>query len=94
MKSYCLRQREHEELLTDLLLARGISPSERTAFLEPDFARDSHDPFLLPDMAKAVERLLYAAKNGEKVAVWSDYDCDGIPGGVMLTEFFRIMGSK
>ena len=93
MKSYRLREREHSELIPDLLHARGIASGEEAArFLEPSFERDSGDPFLLPDMGVAVERILAAAKNGEKIAVWSDYDCDGIPGGVMLSEFLRSIG--
>ncbi len=74
------------------MLARGIAPDAHDAFLNPDFARDSHDPFLLPDMHAAVERIVAAKNNSEKVAVWSDYDCDGIPGGVLLTEYLRAMG--
>jgi len=90
---YSVRQRAHDDLIADLLDARGVrGEDEIKRFLEPDFVRDSHDPFLLPDMELAVERILHAVKNGEKVAVWSDYDCDGIPGGVMLTEFLRTVG--
>jgi single-stranded-DNA-specific exonuclease len=93
MKSYKLRPRLNENLLDDLLLARGIEGEEVTKnFLNPDFERDSHDPYLLPDMEKAVERILSAKKNNERVCVWSDYDCDGIPGGVMLTQFLRGIG--
>ncbi len=92
MKSYRVGERLHDSLLQHLLLARGIAPAAHDAFLTPDFDRDSHDPFLLPDMGKAVERLLSAKKNNEKVAVWSDYDCDGIPGGVMLAQFLRTFG--
>lgn len=92
MKSYRVRERMHEDLLNDLLLARGIQPDEHEQFLNPDFERDSHDPFLLPDMGEATLRIIAAKKNGEKVAVWSDYDCDGIPGGVMLTQFLRTFG--
>jgi len=93
MKSYRLREREHEELLHDLLAARGIvGDDKKQKFLSPDFFRDSHDPYLLPDMGKAVERIIGAQKNNEQVCVWSDYDCDGIPGGVMLTQFLRAMG--
>ncbi|MBI2005048.1 DHH family phosphoesterase [Patescibacteria group bacterium] len=93
MKSYRLRERLHDELIFDLLYSRGIEGEQDIKnFLEPDFVRDSGDPFLLPDMGVAVERLLSAKKNGEQVAVWSDYDCDGIPGGVMLTEFLRAVG--
>jgi single-stranded-DNA-specific exonuclease len=82
----------HEDLLEDLLLARNISPEEVGLFLEPEYAAQSHDPFLLPDMQKAVDRILVALKNSEKVSVWSDYDCDGIPGGVMLSDFLRTVG--
>lgn len=92
MKSYRVREKLHDDLLPHLMLARGITQDNHEAFLTPDFTRDSHDPYLLPDMAVAVERIMAAKHNGEKVAVWSDYDCDGIPGGVLLTEFLRAMG--
>jgi len=93
MKKYRVREQAHEDLILDLLHARGVTDDDAMArFLEPDFDRDSHDPFLLPDMEKAVDRILHAKVEGEKVAVWSDYDCDGIPGGVLLTEFLRDIG--
>ncbi|MEI6864359.1 MAG: single-stranded-DNA-specific exonuclease RecJ [Candidatus Adlerbacteria bacterium] len=92
-KMYRVRERAHEDLTTDLLHARGIVDSDaQSLFLDPNFERDSHDPFLLPDMDVAVERILAAVRAGEKVCVWSDYDCDGIPGGVLLTEFLRSIG--
>jgi single-stranded-DNA-specific exonuclease len=92
-KSYRVRSREHPDLLVDLMHARGIvGEAAQENFLNPSFERDSHDPFLLPDMEVAVDRILSARKNNEHVCVWSDYDCDGIPGGVMLTEFLREYG--
>ncbi len=85
--------KEHPELVADLLHARGIAePTEAAAFLAPDFLAHSHDPFLLLDMDAAVERVMRAARDTEKVVVWSDYDCDGIPGGVMLSQFLRELG--
>ena len=91
--TYRVRTPFHEELLYDLLHARGMTTKEeQTKFLTPDFLRDSHDPFLLPDLPKAVERIQRGIANQEPIAVWSDYDCDGIPGGVMLVEFFRLIG--
>lgn len=93
-RTYQLRERLHDELLQDLLLARGVFPELQDVFLNPDFERDSHDPFLLPDMEVAVDRLVLARKNNELVCVWSDYDCDGIPGGVMLAEFLRSVGFR
>ena len=94
MKSYRVRERLHENLLQHLLLSRGVEEGAHADFLSPDFERDSRDPFLLPDMEKAVERILAAKRNNERVAVWSDYDADGIPGGVMLSEFLRRMGLR
>jgi single-stranded-DNA-specific exonuclease len=92
-KKYRLRQRAHSELLTDLMIARGIVEDEaQRQFLAPDFERDSHDPMLMAGMEKAVDRIIHAQKTGEKTAVWSDYDCDGIPGGVALAEFLREIG--
>jgi single-stranded-DNA-specific exonuclease len=93
VKSYRVRERAHPELLYDLMIARGVTGDlAQKNFLEPDFARDSHDPMLLPDMEKAVDRILVAQKTGEKICVWSDYDADGVPGGVMLAEFLRSIG--
>ncbi len=92
MKTYRVRERLHENLIDHLLLSRGITPEVQDTFLNPDFARDSQDPFLLPDMAAAVERLQAAKKNNEKVCVWSDYDADGTTGGVMLAQFLRNWG--
>src|SRR3989338_4364838 len=94
MKTYRERDRLHENLLEHLMFARGIDTLDHAAFLNPDFERDSHDPFLLPYMEKAVDRILAAKKNNEHVAVWSDYDADGIPGGVMLSEFLRVIGLR
>ncbi|HUD02824.1 MAG TPA: single-stranded-DNA-specific exonuclease RecJ [Candidatus Paceibacterota bacterium] len=89
-KTYRLRERAHDDLLQDLLLARGVVGAEAAElFLSPEYESGSHDPFLLADMEVAVERILAAQKNAERVAVWSDYDCDGIPGGVMLADFLR-----
>lgn len=83
----------HSALLQDLFHARNILDQDTAAkFLQPEYERDSHDPHLLPDMGKAVERILFARERGEQIAVWSDYDCDGIPGGVLLTEFLRSIG--
>lgn len=93
-KKYRVRERAHPELLFDLMTARGIEgEAAQKEFLDPSFERDSHNPMLLPDMEKAVDRIIAAQKNNEKVCVWSDYDCDGVPGGVALVEFLRSIGA-
>jgi len=95
MTNYRVREQAHADLVRDLLHARGVVEQQAVAeFLQPDFERDSHDPFLLPDMAAAVDRILSAIKNSELVGVWSDYDCDGVPGGVLLCEFLQSVGAR
>ncbi len=91
-KTYRVRERLHEQLLEHLMLARGVTEEGFADFLEPDYVKHSHDPFLLPGMEAAVERIGAAIKSNEPVCVWSDYDADGVPGGVMLAGFLRDMG--
>ena len=82
------------ELITILLEKRGITdPTVREHFLNPSYERDLHDPFLLPDMEKSVERILNAIAQNEKIVVYSDYDADGIPGAVALSRLFPTPGS-
>ncbi|MGB3921664.1 MAG: single-stranded-DNA-specific exonuclease RecJ [Minisyncoccia bacterium] len=80
--------RHFPELFETLLKERGISPEEAEDFLSPDYEK-LHDPLLLPDMEKARDRLIEAVRQGEHVTVFSDYDADGIPGAVVLSDFFR-----
>ncbi len=76
-----------------LLLARNITTEEDAhMFLYPEWERDTHDPFLMEDMTRAVERIREAIARHEHISLWSDYDMDGIPGAVVLTDFFRAIG--
>ena len=79
------------ELFETLLKERGIVPEEREAFLSPDYNK-LHNPLLLPDMSKASDRVIKAIKDNEHIVVFSDYDADGIPGAVVLSDFFRRAG--
>jgi len=77
-------------LTRKLLFARGIATlAEAEKFLHPDWERDSYDSFLIFNMEKAVERILRAIKDEEKIVLYTDYDCDGIPAGVILHDFFK-----
>lgn len=83
----------HSPLVRSLLYARGIEDSETAnAFLNPDYEKHLHDPFLLKDMDKVVKRILKAIKDDERIGIFSDYDADGIPGGVALHDFFKKIG--
>src|SRR3990167_2600665 len=80
---------ELSALVRSLLARRGIESDEHiTAFLEPDYERGTHDTFLLAGMERTVSRLLLAIAQGERIAVYADFDCDGIPGAALLSDFF------
>ncbi|MEK7227632.1 MAG: single-stranded-DNA-specific exonuclease RecJ [Patescibacteria group bacterium] len=81
------------ELFETLLKERGITPEDRDLFLKPDYGR-LHDPLLLPYMEKARDRVIRAMNDNEHIVVFSDYDADGIPGAVVLSDFFSRAGYK
>jgi single-stranded-DNA-specific exonuclease len=76
-------------VLAQLLFNRGLHTKEDAdRFMNPLYETGLHSPFLLTDMAKGVERVLRAMKENEHIVIYTDYDCDGIPGGVLLHDFF------
>lgn len=75
-------------ILEALLKERSISPEEKDDFLAPDYSK-LYSPLLLPNMEKARDRVIRAMQEGEHITVFSDYDADGIPGAVVLSDFFK-----
>jgi single-stranded-DNA-specific exonuclease len=85
----------YDDLTAALLAHRGIvTKEEAQKFLNPSYDEHLHDPLLMTDMKKAAERLGTAIQSGERIAVWSDYDCDGIPGAVVLHDFLKKVGAS
>jgi single-stranded-DNA-specific exonuclease len=83
------------ELLRILLEKRGITDfAQAEVFLKPDYERDFHDPYLMRDMERACVRIYEAIDAGEKTVIYADYDCDGIPGAVILTDLFKKINYK
>ena len=82
-----------EQIFEQILKNRGISKENREAFLNPNYD-NQHDPFLLPDMKKAVERLLIAHKKQEKITVYGDYDVDGVSASTVILTAFEKFGFK
>jgi len=83
---------KYPEILSKLLFYRGIkTEKDAEVFLSPIF-EDNYDPFLMKDVDIAVERILKAVEKNEKVIIYSDYDADGIPGAVILHDFFKKIG--
>jgi single-stranded-DNA-specific exonuclease len=77
-----------------LLVNRGYQTrDEVVSFLKPEFS-DLHDPFLMKDMEKSVDRLLCALDSGELITLWGDYDVDGITGIALLHRILESLGAR
>ena len=80
-------------IVDEILRSRGLATkAAREAFLSPDYDAMRHDPFLLPDMQNAVERLVLAKERGEKVVIYGDYDIDGLTASTVLVDSFEKFG--
>lgn len=82
-----------EQIFEQILANRGISAENREAFLNPDYD-NQHDPFLLPDIGKAVERLVEAHSKQEKITIYGDYDVDGVSAATVILAAFEQFGFK
>ncbi|MDX9892586.1 MAG: single-stranded-DNA-specific exonuclease RecJ [Bacteroidales bacterium] len=84
-----------EKPLASLLLQRGIKTKEEALdFFEPKI-ENLHDPFLMADMDKAVDRLSKAIINNEKILIYGDYDVDGTSAVALMYSFLsEIIGSE
>ena len=81
-------------LVAQLLIKRGITdPQEGEKFLSP-LLQHLHDPFLMKDMDKGVDRVVKALRNGEKIAIYGDYDVDGITACTLLIDFLCSLGAQ
>lgn len=84
-----------DPLTTRLLVNRGVTTeNEAEKFLKPNYEAHMNDSLLMHDMEKAVVRVFEAIEAKEKIIVYADYDCDGIPGAVMMNDFFNKIGYK
>jgi single-stranded-DNA-specific exonuclease len=83
---------EISPLLAQCLINRGLSePKLAAQFLQPRL-KNLADPFLLPNMAAAVERLLAARQQQELMVIFGDYDVDGVTSTALLTETLGALG--
>lgn len=79
-------------ILEHLIRQRGLpSGDDLDGFLNPRL-RDLSDPFLIPDMRPAVDRLLLAADRGEAVCIFGDYDVDGVTSIALMRRVLRAYG--
>ncbi len=81
-------------LVARTMAARGITtPDEANRFLSPSLERDWGDPLLIPGLAEAVERIDRALEAGETIAVFGDFDVDGMSATCLLTLALRDLGA-
>ncbi len=79
-------------LVANIIVNKGLKDShEIEVFLHPRRS-DFHDPFLMPDMEIATNRIIKAIKDNEKVAIYGDYDVDGITSSTVLKRFLKDRG--
>lgn len=83
-----------EELLGVLLQRRGVAAHDAASFLDPPYATGLHDPFLLPHCGAVVARLRQAVATNAEVAIFGDYDVDGITSTVLLAETLERLGAR
>jgi len=82
----------HTELLDLLLKNRGIKEEDKDKFLNPSYEEHIYDPFLMKNMEIVCVRIFEAIEGNEKIVIYSDYDCDGIPASVIMYDFFNKIG--
>ena len=81
-------------IASQLLINRSVeTPEDAKQFLFSDF-KDLHDPFLLKDMDRAVERIKQAKDKGEVVLIFGDYDVDGVTSSAILAKALKKLGIK
>lgn len=80
-------------LFEQILTARGLDGVTAETFLHPDYSL-GHDPFLLPDMKLAVERLVKARERQEKITIYGDYDIDGLTATTVLLDALAAFGFR
>ena len=80
-------------VLAEILVRRGIDTFERArTFFRPTL-KDLHDPFLMSGMDRAVERVVHAIAEKERILVFGDYDVDGTNGTALLWTFLKSLGA-
>ena len=80
-------------ITASVLLARGVATQDQAKKWLSSGLDFEHDPFLLPDMSDAVDRLHDAVIGGERICFYGDYDVDGIAATSLYMSFFRSVGA-
>lgn len=79
------------KLVSRIIANKNIDEKDIEKFLNPT-RHDFYDPFLMPDMEKAINRILKAIEKNEKIIVYGDYDVDGITSSTIIKRFMKDIG--
>lgn len=79
------------DLFDRILKVRGITDEKKAVFLSPNYEA-KHDPFLLPDMQAAVDRLVEAREKQQRITIYGDYDIDGLTATTVLIDALASFG--
>jgi len=86
---------EYQPLILQLLYNRGLKTQKAIdEFFNPDYGEDLHDPFLMLGIKEAVKRISKAIEKREKIAIFGDYDADGVCGAVILKTVLDELGAN
>jgi len=89
MKHWLVADKKSNDLVEQLLINRNIDLKDKESFLNPDYNKDINDPYLLDNMDIAVNRIIKAIKNNEKIGIFADFDADGITSAAIIANFFN-----
>lgn len=89
-----IQRADVEPAVAAILARRGVQPEEVTSFLAPALRDLLPDPMSLKDMEPAATRLVAAAQNNERIAIFADYDVDGGSSAALLIWWLRALGRK
>jgi single-stranded-DNA-specific exonuclease len=93
-KNFLEKHKDYQSLLLQLLYNRNIkTKKEIDDFLSIDYQKDVYDPFLLSGIKKAVNRIKEAISNNQKIAIFGDYDADGICASTILYQTLKKIGT-
>ena len=83
-----------DELIQRILVGRGISADDIERFLNPSIKDYMPDPFVMQDCAKATEIIASAIHAGDKIAIYGDYDVDGVTSTAIFVKYLRDIGAN
>lgn len=93
-KETIIKEFKIHPVTAQILVSRGFTTLDQIHDYLYAKLPDLYDPFLMPEMQQAVDRIYRAIKNKENILIYGDNDVDGMTGTALLTEFFQFVGAN